>query len=68
MTQFTVKDGREKKRLQRAYFFGHYDSRGGAMLVLADNFVKALLKYAEGFGYAWSRRQGPERHRDRQRR
>jgi len=28
--------------VRQAYFFGHYDSRGGATLVLASsNFVKA---------------------------
>jgi len=29
----------------KAYFFGHYDSRGGAFMVLACNHIEALKKY-----------------------
>jgi len=35
----------------RAYVFGHYDSRGGAALVVADTIAKAIVKYARVFGW-----------------
>lgn len=35
----------------RAFLFGHYDSRGGAMLVEARNLLEAFPRYAEPFGW-----------------
>lgn len=37
-------------RLPKAYFFGHYDSRGGASMVLAKNHIEALKSYMSEFG------------------
>lgn len=44
------KADRQAEWFEKAYVFGHYDSRGGATLVLADNHVEALRKYGEAFG------------------
>jgi hypothetical protein len=30
----------------KAYFFGHYDSRGGAFMIVAPNHIAALKRYA----------------------
>ncbi len=43
--------GREVGRIERAYVFGHYDSRGGSTLVVARNLSRALVAYAASFGY-----------------
>jgi hypothetical protein len=42
---------REVGRIERAYLFGHYDSRGGSTLVVAKNLSRALVSYAASFGY-----------------
>jgi hypothetical protein len=36
---------------ERAYLFGHYDSRGGASLVLARNLNEATAKYGVAMGF-----------------
>lgn len=45
-----MKTDRIVQTIEKAFLFGHYDSRGGAMLVIASNFIKALEAYAETFG------------------
>ena len=42
---------REVGRIERAYLFSHYDSRGGSTLVLGKNLSRALVAYAASFGY-----------------
>lgn len=42
---------RELGRIERAYLFSHYDSRGGSTLVVAKNLSRALAAYAASFGY-----------------
>jgi len=37
--------------IPRAYVFGHYDSRGGASLIVADTIAEAIRKYATIFGW-----------------
>lgn len=43
------KADRQAEWFEKAYVFGHYDSRGGATLVLAKNHVEALQKYGAAF-------------------
>lgn len=43
------KADRQVEQTRTAYVFGHYDSRGGAALVLADNHIEALKKYMAAF-------------------
>lgn len=45
-----VEGGREKQKIRRAFLFGHYDSRGGATLLLASWIGEAVQKYAKAFG------------------
>lgn len=40
---------RSPKMVFKAYLYGHYDSRGGATLISADNFLEALQRYLEIF-------------------
>lgn len=44
--QTVVAGGRQKQVVRRAFLFGHYDSRGGASLVVADEIGEAARKYA----------------------
>ena len=44
-------EAREVGRIERAYLFSHYDSRGGSTLVVAKNLSRALVAYAASFGY-----------------
>jgi hypothetical protein len=44
-----ITSGRVKETV-KAYLFGHYDSRGGAFMVLAKNPAEALKKVSVGFG------------------
>lgn len=46
MNDMRVPD-REVGRIQRAYLFGHYDSRGGALLVVQPSLALALTAYAK---------------------
>lgn len=32
------------------YIFGHYDSRGGTFMIIADNYDTALQQYEKAFG------------------
>lgn len=39
--------------IEKAFFFGHYDSRGGASLVVAKKLEEACRKYEEMFFAGW---------------
>lgn len=41
---------RSPKTIFKAYLFGHYDSRGGAILLRADHFLDAFEMYMRDFG------------------
>lgn len=49
-TRMMIGGGRQKQVVRRAFLFGHYDSRGGASLVVADEIGEAVRKYAAAFG------------------
>lgn len=42
--------GREVGRVERAYLFSHFDSRGGSSLVVVPTLARALAAYAEHLG------------------
>jgi hypothetical protein len=48
MTNNSLK-ARTVTTLEKAYLFGHYDSRGGSMLILARHHIDALRVYGEVF-------------------
>jgi len=43
------KADRQQGPVEKAYVFGHYDSRGGAALVIASNHIEAIKKYCKAF-------------------
>ena len=43
------KADRQQGPAEKAYVFGHYDSRGGAALVIASNHIEAIKKYCKAF-------------------
>lgn len=45
-----MKTDRIVQTIEKAFLFGHYDSRGGATLVIASNYIKALEAYMTAFG------------------
>lgn len=42
----------EVGRLRNVYFFGHYDSRGGATMIVAKNVLVAARHYAKAFDFS----------------
>lgn len=51
MNDVRVED-REVGRIERAYLFGHFDSRGGFVLVVAPTLARALVAYVMLWGGA----------------
>lgn len=43
-------DAREVGRIERAYLFSHFDSRGGSAFVVVPTLARALVAYADHVG------------------
>ena len=47
---FPHRKGYDMSKVYTGYVFGHYDSRGGTMFIVADDFADALNHYEKLFG------------------